>query len=138
MGFRSWLAERFRPRSLGEQGERRAARFLKRLGYKIVATRHRTRYGEFDIVAVDRQAVVFVEVKTRRTAGGIAPAEAVDLTRRRRMTRAATAYLKSHALLECPARFDIVEVIWPEGVRRPQIRHHKNAFPAEGTGQFFR
>lgn len=138
MRLGAWLAERFRPRSLGERGERVAARYLRRRGYKIVARRHRSRYGEFDVIAVDGRTVVFVEVKTRRTDGGIAPAEAVDLTRRRRMTRAANAFLKSHALLECPARFDIIEVIWPEDARRPTIRHHENAFPAEGRGQFFR
>jgi putative endonuclease len=138
MGLKSWFAEQFRTPTFGELGERRAVRFLRRRGYKIIATRHRSRYGEFDVIAVQGRTVVFVEVKTRRADGGITPAEAVDLTRRRRMTRAATAYLKSHALLDCPARFDIVEVVWPGGVKRPMIRHHENAFPAEGRGQFFR
>jgi hypothetical protein len=54
------------------------------------------------------------------------------------MSRAATAFLKSHGLLEYPARFDIVEVVWPERVKRPQIQHHPNAFSAVGDGQFFR
>jgi putative endonuclease len=138
MSLKSWLADRFRPLSLGEQGERQAARFLRRLGYRVVAARKRLRYGEIDIVAVDGQTVVFVEVKTRRTEEGVTPAQAVDLLRRRRMSRAAVAFLKAHSLLGYPARFDIVEVIWPVASRRPAIRHHVNAFPAEGQGQFFR
>jgi putative endonuclease len=89
-------------------------------------------------VAVDGRTVVFVEVKTRRSETGPRPALAVDDLRRRRMTRAATAFLKSHGLLDYPARFDIIEVLWPSGERWPQIYHHPNAFPAEGRGQFFR
>jgi putative endonuclease len=138
VSFRSWIAERFRPPTFGELGERRAARFLRRRRYKIVASRHRMRYGEFDLIAVDRGTIVFVEVKTRRADAGIRPAESIGLVRRQRMTRAALAYLKSHALLDYPARFDIVEVVWPDRVRRPTIRHHANAFPAEGKTQFFR
>jgi putative endonuclease len=139
MRLKHWLAERFRPLSFGEQGERHAARFLRRrLKYTIVATRRRLRYGEIDIVAVDGKTVVFVEVKSRRSDAMAAPAEAVDIHRRRRMTRAAAAYLKAHGLLEYPARFDIVEVLWPADARRPEIRHHVNAFQAEGRGQFYR
>jgi putative endonuclease len=139
MRLKQWLADRFRPLSLGEQGERHAARFLRRkCDYHIVATRRRLRYGEIDIIAIDDKTVVFVEVKTRRSATGPRPALAVDEHRRQRMTRAATAFLKSHGLLEYPARFDIIEVVWPAGERRPQILHHPNAFAAEGHGQFFR
>lgn len=138
MKLRTWLAERFPRRTLGERGERLAARHLRRQGYTIVARRHRSRYGEFDLIAVDGRTVVFVEVKTRRSEAMATAAEAVDHRRRERMTRAANAYLKSHSLLECAARFDIVEVVWPLAARRPTIRHHKNAFPAEGRGESFR
>jgi putative endonuclease len=138
MSLKTWLVHRFRSLSFGERGERCAVRFLRRQGYRIVATRRRMRYGEIDIVAVDGKTVVFVEVKTRRTDVGVTPAQAVDALRRRRMTRAALAFLKAHSLLDYPSRFDIVEVVWPDGARRPEIRHHPNAFPAEGRGQFFR
>jgi putative endonuclease len=134
----SWIADRWRPPTLGEQGERAASRHLRRRGYKIVARRHRSRYGEFDLIAVDGREIVFVEVKTRRTDGEIRPIDSVGPERRRRMSRAAVAYLKSQGLLEYPARFDVIEVVWPAGVRQPTIRHHASAFPAEGRGQFFR
>ena len=139
MSIKSWIAERWRPLSFGERGERVAARFLRRLGYRVVVTRRRLRYGELDIIAVDGRTVVFVEVKTRRSAEAVRPALAVDALRRQRMTRAANAFLKSHGLLQrCAARFDIVEVVWPLDAPRPAITHHVNAFPAEGVGQFFR
>jgi putative endonuclease len=136
--LRRWFAERFRPLTLGERGERQAASLLRRKRYRVVATRRRLRYGEIDIVAVDGKTIVFVEVKTRRSETGPRPALAVDDVRRRRMTRAATAFLKSHGLLDYPARFDIVEVVWPDNERKPAVEHHENAFPAEGRGQFFR
>ena len=88
MSLKTWVSERLRAPTLGELGERRAARYLRRQGYKIVATRRRLRYGEIDLVAVDGQTVVFVEVKTCRTDGGIRPVDAIDHVRRRRADRA--------------------------------------------------
>ncbi len=132
-----WLTRPFRPVTLGERGERAAARYLKRLGYKIVFSRHRLRFGEVDIIAVNGQTVVFVEVKTRRDASRGRPSEAVDAKRQGRQTRAALAFLKSHGLLEYASRFDVVEVVWPEGQRRPEIQHLQNAFAAVGHGQLY-
>ena len=135
--FRVWIREWMRPLSLGEQGERVAARYLRRLGYHIVALRLRHRYGEIDIIAVDKQTVVFVEVKTRRNENLGRAAEAVDEKRQTRLTRAALAYLTSHDLLEYASRFDVMEVIWPAEKRRPEVRHLIDAFPPVGKGQMF-
>jgi putative endonuclease len=141
MILRDWFREKFSPPTLGERGERAAAKLLRRLGYRIITTRRRHRYGEIDVIAVDRSTdeptMVFVEVKTRRSGAPDRPAEAVDAKRQARLTRAALAFLKSHGLLEYAARFDVMEVIWPEGARRPTINHIRDAFPAVGRGQFY-
>ena len=137
MSLQTWFRQRFEPLTLGERGERQAARYLRRQGYKILFMRHRQRYGEFDVLAVEGKTIVFVEVKTRRSEDQGRPAEAVDTHRQARLTRAALAFLKSHHLLEYASRFDVVEVIWPDNRRRPTIRQIKNAFPAVGRGQFF-
>jgi putative endonuclease len=126
-----------RKKALGERGEMVAARFLKKLGYRIVTTRLRQRYGEIDIIAVDGQTVVFVEVKTRRLDLTTQPAEAVDCVRQQRLTRAGLAFLKYHNLLEYASRFDIVEIIWPADAKVPEIRHIVDAFPAAGHGQMY-
>jgi putative endonuclease len=126
-----------RKKALGERGEIVAARFLKKLGYRIATTRLRQRYGEIDIIAIDGRTVVFVEVKTRRLDLTTQPAEAVDRTRQQRLTRAALAFLKYHNLLEYPSRFDIVEIIWPADAKQPEIRHIVDAFPAAGHGQMY-
>jgi putative endonuclease len=126
-----------RAKPLGERGEIVAARFLKKLGYRIATTRLRQRYGEIDIIALDGRTVVFVEVKTRRLDLTTQPADAVDRTRQQRLTRAALAFLKYHNLLEYPSRFDIVEIIWPVDAKQPEIRHIVDAFQAVGKGQLY-
>ena len=132
-----WRSRYFPRKSLGNRGERAAARYLRRKGYKIVARGSRLRPGELDLVAVDGRTVVFVEVKTRRSDQYGNPAEAVDLHKQRRLTRLAVTYLKRHGLLEYPARFDVVAITWPEDRRRPIIEHFENAFEAVGDGEYY-
>jgi putative endonuclease len=132
-----WIRRRLRPKTFGEQGERVAEDYLKRRGYRIVSRRGRSRFGEIDLVAVDGKTVVFVEVKTRRSAAKVHPDEAVDARKQRRLTQAALAFLKTHGLLECAARFDVVAITWPDAKAKPHVEHFKDAFPATGTRQFF-
>lgn len=133
----AWF-QKWRERApLGVRGEWAAAKFLKRLGYKIVARAQRTLLGELDLVAVDGRTVVFVEVKTRESHDAGHPFEAIDEHKQQRMTRAALGYLKRHGLLEYPARFDAVAVTWPAGAKRPIIEHIQNAFEPPSRGQMF-
>jgi putative endonuclease len=113
---------------LGMRGERIAARYLRRLGYKIVASRARDRLGEIDLVCVDGRTVVFVEVKTRRSSHSGDPAEAVDEKKQRRLTRVALSFLRRHDLLDQAVRFDVVAIIWPKGASQPSIQHLEGAF----------
>jgi putative endonuclease len=123
---------------LGPRGERAAARYLRKLGYRIVARGTRNPLGELDLIAVDGRTIVFVEVKARASAAAGQPFEAVTPEKQRRLTMAALAYLKYHSLLEYNSRFDVVSVLWPDGARQPAIEHLKNAFEAVGRGQMFR
>jgi putative endonuclease len=125
------------PKPLGQRGEDAAARFLRRLGYTIVARGQRDKLGELDIIAVDGRTIVFVEVKTRASAEGGEPHEAVTPTKQQRMTRVALGYLRRQGLLEYAARFDVVAVTWPAGERRPNIEHFPSAFEPPGRGQMF-
>lgn len=137
MSLRAWFAARFPKKSLGQQGEDAAARYLKRGGYRILGRGVDSPLGELDIVAVDDRTIVFVEVKTRRSADAGHPTEAIDPRKERRMTQAALAYLKSQRLLQYQARFDVVAITWPENSRDPVVEHYKNAFSPVGVGQFF-
>jgi putative endonuclease len=135
--IRQWFRRALAEKPLGARGEAAAARYLKRRGYKIVARGDRLKSGEIDLVAVDRQTVVFVEVKTRDSSDAGHPSEAVDAAKQHRLTRAAVTFLKRHGLLQCAARFDVVAVTWPAGQRRPAIEHFPNAFEASGRDGLF-
>jgi putative endonuclease len=127
----------FPPQSLGRRGEAVATRYLRQLGYVIVARGHRDSIGEIDLVAVDGRTVVFVEVKTRASHETGHPADAVDEAKQRRLTRLALSYLKRHDLLECAARFDVIAITWPAGSGQPTIEHIQNAFEAAGFDGMF-
>lgn len=128
--------------SLGPAGEKAAAEYLKQLGYRILARGHRQRLGEIDLIALDGNWIVFVEVKTWASIQGGDPSQAVDIRKQEKLTRAALIYLKRHGLLEQPARFDVVSIVWPSSCSDvksvPTIRHFKNAFEAVGNGQMYR
>ena len=116
---------------LGDAGERVAARYLRRAGMKILLRRHRTPQGEIDLICREGNTVVFVEVKTRRGTGTGLPAEAVDTAKQRQLTRLALAFLKAHRLLEHPARFDVVGIVWPDPQSPP--RSPTTATPSKPT-----
>lgn len=122
-------------RLLGDRGERAAARFLRRQGFRVILRGYRTPLGEIDLIARDGDTLVFIEVKARRQG---TPAEAVTPEKQRRLTLAALRFLAEHGLLEQSCRFDVVAIVWPDGRRTPQIDHFRNAFPAVGRGQMFR
>jgi putative endonuclease len=128
--LRAWLN-----RWLGDRGERAAARYLRRLGMRVLTRGYRTPLGEIDLIARDGPTLVFVEVKTR-THG--TPAEAVTPAKQHRLTLAALHFLRRYHVLEVPCRFDVVAIVWPDDRRPPAIEHIPHAFEAVGRGQFFR
>jgi putative endonuclease len=132
-----WFERFFPKKTLGQRGERAAARYLSRRGYKVLARGDRFGPGELDLVMLDRETIVFVEVKTRQSHDAGHPAEAVDERKQRKLTRLAVTFLKRHRLLERPARFDVVAVTWPAGKWFPTIEHIKNAFEAVGKWEFY-
>jgi len=79
----------------GRESEAAAARYLQRAGYRVMARNYRTRVGEIDLVAYDGSVLAFVEVKARRSDRFGAPEAAVTTDKRRRLTKAALAYLAS-------------------------------------------
>jgi putative endonuclease len=135
--LKRWFDRLFPPKTLGQRGEAAAARYLVRRGYRILARGDRLKPGELDLVAADRDTIVFIEVKTRQSQEAGHPAEAVDARKQRRLTRLAVTYLKRHGLLERPARFDVIAITWPQGKWFPKIEHFKNAFDAVGEWEFY-
>jgi len=122
---------------LGNKGERTAARYLRKQGYKILSRQYSNRAGEIDLIALDSETVVFVEVKTRSSARHGDPVDAVSVEKQRRLTRTALIWLKAKGLLEQRSRFDVIAILWPEQGRKPEIRHYQSAFEPNSQGQMF-
>jgi putative endonuclease len=108
-------------RKLGFWGERRAAAYLKRQGYKIVKRNYKCPYGEVDIIAQKGDVVCFVEVKTRSSEAFGLPNEAVDRQRRQRYMRC-VKYFFCGRQIDVTVRFDIIELL------RGDINFIQNAF----------
>jgi putative endonuclease len=97
-------------RMIGSIGENIAVEFLKRKGYKIVATNIRTPFGELDIIARQKDLTVFVEVKTRTTSSLGPPYLSVTKAKELHLVRNALAYLKRRNLVDSYWRIDVVSV----------------------------
>lgn len=101
---------------LGDFGETAVAEYLCRQGWQILARQVRYVGAELDIVAKERDTIVFVEVKTRRNLTHGLPSQAVNFRKQRQIAKAAQSYLDRHNLWDKPCRFDVAEVyVQPSG-----------------------
>ncbi len=110
---------------LGKQGEELAVAFLKKQNYKILATNWRFGKEEIDIIACDKNEIVFAEVKTRGSQAFGAPETFVSNAKQRFIINAADAYLKKNDV-DLEARFDVISVIIKN--TEPEINHIISAF----------
>jgi putative endonuclease len=118
---------------LGRVAEDLAARRLSEAGYRIVERNARTRHGELDIVALDGDALVFVEVKASRAGNAFGPerpALAVDRGKQARLRRLAREWLAARGDLRGVRvlRFDVVGVLFDRGRRVCGFEHIRDAF----------
>jgi putative endonuclease len=106
-------------RGLGALGEQLAAAHLRGRGFRILATNVRTRYGEIDLIALDKRVLIFCEVKTRRVSVARTPEAAghplstLSTRQRARIRRLAGAWLGENArarLWANTVRFDAIGV----------------------------
>jgi putative endonuclease len=128
-------------RRLGDEGEKLAAHFLRRKGYRLVMANFKVPVGrnssgaqvtgEIDLIALDAGVLCFIEVKTRRSEAFVAATANVDLRKQRQITRTARVYRRIFGVFEMEHRFDVVTVVKPQG-ERPVIELFKN-FWTEAT-----
>jgi putative endonuclease len=110
---------------IGNKGEEIATNFLKKKGYKILDRNYKTPFGEADIIAKDKDIIVFVEVKTRSNDSFGQPFESVDFRKRERLKKIALYYLKQNQI-ECPIRFDVVSIFYRD--EKEEINYIQDAF----------
>jgi putative endonuclease len=113
--------------SLGQWGEKQAAAFLKKAGYKILKMNFRCPLGEIDIIAREKKTLVFVEVKTRTSEDFAKPVEAITPHKMRRICNIARYYLKQPGLKDTDCRMDVVSVE-PHSGGKADIKLIKDAF----------
>ena len=114
-------------KAVGELGEKMAAEYLKKRGYHILETNFRCREGEIDIVAQDKDYLVFVEVRTRGGSGFGTPEESVTAAKKEKLVSLALAYLQTHGKLPSLWRFDVVAIELDQAGQVSRIELIQNA-----------
>jgi putative endonuclease len=104
----------------GARGEDRAVAHLRALGYHIVERNYRCKLGELDIIARDGDTLVFVEVRTRKSARYGTALETVSPAKQRTIARVAQHYLLRQPPRAC--RFDVI------GITADELTHIVDAF----------
>ncbi|SNZ09848.1 putative endonuclease [Persephonella hydrogeniphila] len=107
---------------IGKIFEDKAVEFLKEKGYRILDRNFRTRTGEIDIVAKDKDTVVFVEVRYRKNLSFGFPEETVNRKKMKNILSTANRYISMKNFSDFNIRFDVI------AIDEKDIRHIKNAF----------
>lgn len=110
----------------GKKSETAASELLKGQGYKILEMNYKTKLGEIDIIAKDRETLVFVEVKSRRSMRYGDPKFSITPKKKKKISMTALLYLKMTGQMNQKARFDVVTILTPGPT--PKIEIVKNAF----------
>lgn len=111
---------------IGKLGEDIATNFLTEKGYAILDRNFECRQGEIDIIAKDKEEMVFIEVKTRTSNKYGAPSEAVNKIKQKHMLQSIKYYLYIKGLSEKFIRIDVIEVYIKGNIVK--VNHIKQAF----------
>lgn len=97
-------------RALGTTGESIACRFLEKQGYNIIEKNYRCRSGEIDIIAMERDTLCFIEVKTRNNFSYGPPYLSVTTQKQHQISLVASNYLAKTKKKYSGIRFDVVSI----------------------------
>ncbi len=112
---------------IGRLGEKLALRHLKKRGYRILDRNFRCRRGEIDIVAEQKDYLVFVEVRTKTTVAFGTPEESITQTKKDHLVAAALTYISEHPKLPPLWRIDVVAIELEQKGRGKRIEIIENA-----------
>jgi len=115
-----------RRQSLGHHGESVAAEFLEKKGYTILERNWRTPYGEIDLIAMEKNVVTFVEVKTRASSSLGPPEISITPRKEEHMRNAAEYFIQQHPELVNDWRIDAITIQIQADGSPPLIDHFEN------------
>ena len=95
----------------GAIGENQAADYVKKLGFKVLERNFTTKIGEIDIIAQDKNYIVFIEVKKRTSLEYGRPSEAVNYFKQTKIKQVSQIYLQKNNKLNSYVRFDVLEIL---------------------------
>jgi len=110
----------------GKRGEDIAAWYLEKNGYPFVKKHFTDRFGEIDLVVMDKDQLVFVEVKYRMGENCGLPEESVTRWKKKKIKQAILSYLSKYPTENF--RIDVIAITEKNLQRTVNIRHHKAAF----------
>jgi len=120
----------FLTNKLGSSGEDHAIVFLVGKGFIIIERNYRFGKGEIDIIAKEKEVLVFVEVKTRNNDNYGDPVYAITKSKKNQIIRTAQGYLYERFISDQECRFDVITINFDEQ-GEPIITHYEHAFIKE-------
>ncbi len=110
-------------RALGSRYEQMACAYIEEEGMRVIETNYRTRLGEIDIIARDRNELVFLEVKYRKNRNYGGAESAIPRSKQKTIIQVAKLYMKMHGI--SPKSFIRFDAVLIDG---DEITHIKNAW----------
>ena len=111
----------------GKRAEKYAGNWLKKHHHKILKLNFYSRWGEIDIIALDHDAICFIEVRYRKLSTHGTALDSVTVKKQQRIIKTAQAYLQQHLTYrDRPARFDVI--CMSGNLDKPDIDWYKGAF----------
>ena len=126
MGTFDKIGARLKALKFGQKSEQRAASFLKKNGYTIIAKNYKWRQGEIDLIANDGDTLVFCEVKARKNKTFGTPLEGITTAKAEKIRKTAEHYMYKNGITNVDCRFDVVTI--DESGEGSSIELIRNAF----------
>jgi len=113
----------------GKIGEEIAAKFLAKKGFKIIDQNWRDKFGEIDLIVLDKNTLVFVEVKLKIGSDYGSPEQMINKRKISQIQKTAYDFLRQHPQLDPKFpqhRIDAVCIILNKDKSVRRVRHYKN------------
>jgi putative endonuclease len=109
-------------RNVGTIGENQARKFLTENGVEIIKSNFFTKFGEIDLIGIEKKTIIFIEVKLRNNDNFGLPYESVDMRKIERIRNTAEVFLSENDYGDYDCRFDVISI------NRNEIEWLKNQY----------